>query len=98
MNIRKVLLAAVAAAGISNAPALADRPRETDRAFEDTRSGKAMPLPQIQRRVLPLMPNSVYLGPEINGGTYRLKFVQDGQVIWVDVDARTGRIIRKSRP
>ena len=28
-----------------------------------------------------------YLGPELNGGTYRLKFIQNGRVIWVDVDA-----------
>ena len=39
-----------------------------------------------------------YLGPELNGETYRLKFMENGRVIWVDVDAQTGRIIRRSRP
>jgi len=39
-----------------------------------------------------------YLGPELNGDTYRLKFMENGRVIWVDVDALTGRIIRRSRP
>jgi uncharacterized membrane protein YkoI len=29
---------------------------------------------------------------------YRFKFMRDGRVIWVDVDAQTGRIIRRSRP
>jgi hypothetical protein len=38
-----------------------------------------------------------YLGPEMNGDTYRFKFMQNGHVIWVDVDGQ-GRIIRRSRP
>ena len=56
-----------------------------------------MPLPQLERRVMPFMPGADYLGPELNGGTYRLKFLQNGRVIWVDVDSQTGRIIRRSR-
>jgi len=56
-----------------------------------------MPLPQLERRVMPYMPGADYLGPELNGGTYRLKFMQNGRVIWVDVDSQTGRIIRRSR-
>jgi uncharacterized membrane protein YkoI len=39
-----------------------------------------------------------YLGPELSGGSYRLKFMENGRVIWVDVDAQTGRILRRSRP
>jgi hypothetical protein len=72
--------------------------REQERAFEATRQGRSMPLPQLERRVLPFMGGADYLGPELNGGTYRLKFIQNGRVIWVDVDAQTGRIIRRSRP
>ena len=98
MMFRTLLLAVALATGLTSAPALADPPRDTDRAFENKRDGRAMPLPQLERRVMPFMGGADYLGPEINGGTYRLKFVQDGKVIWVDVDARTGRIIRKSRP
>ena len=46
-----------------------------------------MPLPQLERRVVPFMgPDADYLGPEINGGTYRMKFIMNGRVIWVDVD------------
>jgi len=55
-----------------------------------------MPLPQLERRVMPHLPGADYLGPELNGGTYRLKFMQNGRVIWVDVDSQTGRIIRRS--
>jgi len=27
-----------------------------------------------------------------------MKFIENGRVIWVDVDPQTGRIIRRSRP
>ena len=40
-----------------------------------------------------------YLSFEYDGGNsaYRLKFMKEGQVVWVDVDARTARILRISR-
>ena len=72
--------------------------REQQRAFEATRDGRSMPLPQLERRVLPFMGGADYLGPELNGTVYRFKFMRDGRVIWVDVDGQTGRIIRRSRP
>jgi hypothetical protein len=38
-----------------------------------------------------------YLGPEMRGPNLRMKFLQqNGKVVWVDVDPRTGRIIGKS--
>ena len=96
-QFRSLLLAAAFAAGLTSAPALADPPRDADKAFEATREGRSMPLPQLERRVLPFMGGADYLGPELNGRTYRLKFMQNGRVIWVDVDAQSGRIIRRSR-
>jgi hypothetical protein len=111
--LRSLLLAAVAA-GVATSPALADRPRdhrppaedsqfraphrEQERAWEATRDGRSMPLPQIERRVMPFMGGADYLGPEFNNGVYRMKFIQNGRVIWVDVDPQTGRIIRRSHP
>jgi len=71
--------------------------REQERAFEGRRDGRSMPLPQLERRVMPLMGGADYLGPEFNGQTYRMKFIQNGRVFWVDVDPQTGRIIRRSR-
>jgi uncharacterized membrane protein YkoI len=94
---RRFALAALCA-GLLTSPALADKPRDADRAFDAAREGRAMPLPKIERRVMPFMGGADYLGPELNGDTYRLKFVKDGRVIWVDVDAATGRIKGKSRP
>ena len=100
MTLFRTLLAALfAAATLAGTPALADPPREADRAFRDKEQGRALPLPQIERKVMPFMDGADYLGPELNGGTYRLKFVdRGGRVIWVDVDAQTGRIVRRSRP
>jgi hypothetical protein len=108
MTMFKTLVLAVAlGAGLTSAPALADqrgrgaRPdipqaREQERAFEATREGRSMPLPQLERRVMPMMGGADYLGPEMNGDTYRFKFMQNGRVIWVDVDGQ-GRVIRRSR-
>ena len=57
-----------------------------------------MPLPKIERRVMPMMGGADYLGPELNGDRLRMKFVKDGRVIWVDVDPENGRIVGRSRP
>jgi hypothetical protein len=109
MKTLRALLIAAFAAGFASAPALADGPRvghlqrpnlapmrEQERAFEATRDGRSMPLPQLERRIMPQVPGADYLGPELNGDTYRFKFMQNGRVIWVDVDGR-GNIIRRSR-
>ena len=73
-----------------------DRPRDQDRAFRNAQEGRSMPLPQIERRVIPRMGGADYLGPEMRGRNVRMKFLDKGQVIWVDVDPRTGRIVGKS--
>jgi hypothetical protein len=111
MTLFRTLLIAATIAAVTGAPALAERPRDrapsadnsggprrdSDRAFQNTQQGRSMPLPQLERKVLPFMGGADYLGPEINGGgTTRLKFMQNGRVIWVDVDGQ-GRIIRRSR-
>src|SRR6476469_944185 len=90
------LLLAALGVGRVSAPALADPPRDANRAFQGVRQGRAMPLPMLERRVLPSMGGADYLGPELNGDAYRFKFIQNGRVIWVDVDGQ-GRIIRRSR-
>ena len=87
-----LFLAALAVA----TPVAADRPRDQDRAFEATREGRSMPLPMIERRVLPFMGGADYPGPEFNGRTYRLKFMRGGRVIWIDVDAASGRVVGRS--
>lgn len=104
---RTLVLSLCAACAAVATPALArpsdhvrmawnDRPRDQDRAFRATQEGRSMPLPQIERRVIPRMGGADYLGPEMRGGNVRMKFLDRGKVIWVDVDPRTGRIIGKS--
>jgi len=94
--LRIFLLAATCIGGLISVPALADPPRDADRAWQNKREGRSMPLPQLEQRVMPMMGGADYLGPEMNGDTYRFKFMQNGRVIWVDVDGQ-GRVIRRSR-
>ena len=107
MKLFRAFFSAALGASLLASPVLAEGPRDRegreqkrdqDRAFEATQEGRSMPLPKIEQRVMPFMGGADYLGPELNGGTYRLKFMRGGHVIWVDVDAATGRIIRRSKP
>ena len=58
-----------------------------------------MPIREIERRIVRRMPGREYLGFEYDpvAQAYRLKFIEDGKVVWVDVDAQTARILRVSR-
>lgn len=78
-------------------PAAAQR-NDQDAAYRARIEGNAMSLKDIERRVLPQMGSATYLGPEYDRGSgiYRLKFMRSGTVIWVDVDARSGRVIGQS--
>ena len=96
MTLLRALLLAAVACGLTSAPALADPPRDANRAFQGVRQGRSMPLPQLERRVLPSMGGADDLGPELNGDNYRFKFIQNGRVVWVDVDGQ-GRVVRRSR-
>ena len=97
MTMFRPFLAAALAAGVLASPALADRPRDQDQAFRATTEGRAIPLPVIRDRVLREIGGAEYLGPEFRGDTYRLKFMRGNRVIWIDVDAATGRIVGRSR-
>lgn len=75
------------------------RPDEQGSVRREMRAGNVQSLRQIERQVLPAMRGMQYLGPEYDPAAmaYRLKFIRDGRVVFVDVDARTGRIIGESR-
>ena len=98
-----ILAAAIFVGGLA-APAAAQRGRDAARgdqasAREQMEAGREMAPREIERRIIPQMRGSDYLGFEYDAGAsaYRLKFLKDGQVTWVDVDARTGRVMRVSR-
>jgi uncharacterized membrane protein YkoI len=100
--MRKLFASLVAAALVSGAlavPAAAQSRGDQASAREEMKAGRSMSLREIERRVIPQMRGSEYLGPEYDDEAmaYRLKFIKEGQVVWVDVDARTGRILRVSR-
>jgi uncharacterized membrane protein YkoI len=95
----RLLLLLAAAATVAPAPAAADargRDRDQDAVFRATQQGQILPLTAIRSRVS--VPGADFIGAEFDprGGIYRLKFMRGGDVIWVDVDARTGRQIGRS--
>ncbi len=99
----KHLIASCLALGLlaTGSTAAEAQPRRTDQgeARKEMRAGNVLPLRQIEARVLPTMGDAEYLGPAYDSTAmaYRLKFIRDGRVLFVDVDARTGRILRRSR-
>ena len=91
---------ALALAGPAVATGGQDQSRsDQGEARKEMQAGNVLSLREIERRVLPQMQGSEYLGPAYDSiaRAYRLKFIKDGRVTYVDVDARTGRIIGRSR-
>jgi uncharacterized membrane protein YkoI len=104
MTLRRsfmVTLASGLALGAMAAPAAAQDQLQADqgKARAEIKKGTQLPLREIERRILPQMQGSEYLGPayDSTANAYRLKFIRDGRVTYVDVDARSGRIIGRSR-
>jgi uncharacterized membrane protein YkoI len=89
----------VAALLVPAAPVFAQKRTDQGEARKEMRAGNVLSLRQIEARVLPTMPGSEYLGPAYDSTAmaYRLKFIRDGRVTYVDIDARTGRILGVSR-
>lgn len=67
---------------------------EQDAARRAMLDGRVMPFSVIKRRTEREMGDATYLGSEFHkqSNRYRLKYVRDGRVVWVDVDGRTGDI------
>ena len=93
------LVAATLLTAVAGAAEAAPRRDEQVEVRKDMREGAVRPLRDIERRVLRSMPGMEYLGPEYNpvAMAYRLKFIRDGRVVYVDVDARSGEVLHKTR-
>lgn len=92
-------------------PVLAQSNTAQEAARRDTQAGKALPLRQIEAIVFrnlgaPLCSSASndgncfeYLGPAYDPSAmaYRLKFMRASRVTFVDIDARTGRLLGRSR-
>ncbi|MCP1468828.1 hypothetical protein J3E64_000495 [Sphingobium sp. OAS761] len=72
---------------------------EQDAARRAMLDGQVMPFSMIKRRVDAQMNGATYVGSEFHPSSnrYRLKYVRDGKVMWVDADGRTGDIIGMAR-
>ena len=92
------LLSAAALAAAAIAADARPRHREQDAAFEARQDGRLMSFRAIRSRIVPQMRGAEYMGSELDPGSglYRLKFMRDGQVIWIDVDGRTGRVVGRA--
>ncbi len=103
MNLsRAFLLVQFAVLSLAGAPALAQQDQQRgdqDEARREAQAGTIMRSGEIEAKILPMMRDAEYLGfaYDSTARAYRLKFIRDGRVTYVDVDARTGRIIGRSR-
>lgn len=80
--------------------AQAEQPPRSDQgaARRQAQAGHILKAREIEARILPMMGSAEYLGfaYDSTAMAYRLKFIRDGRVLFVDVDARSGRVIQKS--
>jgi len=102
MILRPALIFGLCAAvGIAGSPVSAQELARGDQneARREAQAGTIMRSGEIEARILPMMRDAEYLGfaYDSTARAYRLKFIRDGRVTYVDVDARTGRIIGRSR-
>ena len=65
--------------------------RDQDAAYRATQQGRILPLPMIRARIH--IPGAQFIGAEFDGRVYRLKFMRGSEVIWIDVEASTGRVL-----
>lgn len=101
MNVlTRIALFAACAASLAVPSTLAAQPRsDQDTVLENRMQGRAMPLRVIERRVITQMRGFDYLGNPIyfeRSNTYRMTFMRGGNVVRLEVDAGSGRIVDRS--
>ena len=91
------LLSAVILAVLTISGPVDARRGEQDDARQDMAAGKVKSLREIEGTVVPRMRGMQYLGPEYDptAQVYRLKFINKDRVIFVDVDGKTGGVLRQ---
>jgi hypothetical protein len=92
-------VAAFALVGLGSINAYAGPGEAQGELRKEVRAGTVLSQRDIERRVLPTMPGAQYLGPEYDPlvAVYRLKFIKEGHVVFIDVDGRSGEIIQKHK-
>ena len=70
-------------------------------ARAEMQAGRNLPIRAIEQRIVPRYERQGfdYLTFEYDGvaAIYRLKFIKDGRLLFVDADPRTGRVLREQR-
>lgn len=101
MSLFSLVSIGLALAASVSAPALL--PIQHHRADQDAarsarEAGRLLPLREIERRVVPQMNGAQYIGFDFDSGSgiYTLKFLRNGNVIWVTVDGRSGAILGRT--
>jgi hypothetical protein len=97
LSMKSAYFLLVAAIGLAAPAAGQDRGlsrlREQDNAYRATQQGRIRPLPEIRARID--IPGAEFIGVEFDGRVYRLKYMRGSEVIWIDVDAATGRVLQR---
>ena len=96
MKMLPFLLILAAAPGLAQASE--QRQSDQRRAYQATREGRILPPRAIEARVIPTMKDYQYLGFDLDFGSaiYTLKFLRDGNVVWVEVDGHSGQILGRT--
>lgn len=99
-TMKAVLLATLALLSTASPVAAQWSRGDQDQAYQGRRDGELKSLRSIENSVVPRMKarGADYIGAEYDGGagSYRLKFMRGGSVIWVDVDGRTGAVLARA--
>ena len=98
-------LALAGAAPVVPAAAQSAQPRfqadDQASARAEMQAGRNLPIRAIEQRIVPRYEQQgfEYLTFEYDGvaAIYRLKFIKDGRLLFVDADPRTGRVMREQR-
>jgi len=72
-------------------PRLSATRGEQVEAYRQARQGEILSLPEIRARVQ--VRGADFIGADFDGRVYRLKYMRGAEVIWIDVDARTGQVV-----
>jgi len=94
------LLALAGAAVPASAQHFSHNNEDQKAARQAMLDGQVMPFSVIKRRVEREMGDATYVGVAASPreGIYRMQFLrEDGKVVWVDVDGKTGNIIARTK-
>jgi hypothetical protein len=97
MKMFSVLAASVPMLIAVATPADARRVPEQDAARAATQAGNLQPYPMLRNQASRMMGGAAPIGSEFDAGSgiVRFKFQRGTSVIWLDMDGRTGRELRR---